>query len=421
MGSKSPASSRCSPKPMAVAQYDAVGRGRGRSARSLVLVLVGAVVVAAGGAAVGSRFATPAQRAADARPPVPSLITMPLKRGVLNARIVFRATLQDSGSFAIPALGPEDGSLPIVTALDVAQGTTVTAGQVIAAVAGRPVVILPGRIPAFRAMSEGVSGVDVGELQDALDQLGFGIGSDAAGVYGVGTATAVRALFLRIGYPPITAPAIGGASTSPQPRGGRPKPLPQLATVPLGEIAFVPSLPARVASVQVRLGGRATGTLATAGSGMLTMRTSIPWGEAANLRSGQLGWARSDLDGRRIRVRIVHVTPPTGSASTAGGSVPSAHVQLQPVGPVPSALDGQNLGVTIQTARTRRRTWIVPVAAIVTTAAGQSFIGIADAGGRTRQVQVMPGLVSGGQEAVSTARGGLAVGEQVVIGTGGGS
>jgi len=54
-------------------------------------------------------------------------------------------------------------------------------------------------------------------------------------------------------------------------------------------------------------------------------------------------------------------------------------------------LVGQNVQVTIKTATSRTKTWIVPVAAITTTANGKSFITVIGKSRREVTMRVTPG------------------------------
>lgn len=106
-----------------------------------------------------------------------------------------------------------------VTTIDVANGEEVTAGQQVYSVGLKPVVALPGAVPAFRDLAEGVRGADVRQLEDFLVAEGLLSGADDR--YGSSTVEAVRTWQESWG----------------QPRTG---------TVLATEVLFVPTLPARV-------------------------------------------------------------------------------------------------------------------------------------------------------------------------------
>ena len=62
----------------------------------------------------------------------------------------------------------------------------------VAEVSGRPVFLLTGTVPMYRALGPGAVGPDVAQLQDGLRELGFKI-ADAKGTFGDGTLAATLA------------------------------------------------------------------------------------------------------------------------------------------------------------------------------------------------------------------------------------
>lgn len=108
-----------------------------------------------------------------------------------------------------------------VTTVKVKPGDEVKQGSILYSVNLRPVVIAQGAIPSFRALSNGVSGADVKQLQAMLAALGLFHGTQD-GKFGYNTSVAVRAWQSRLGVD-------------------------QDGAVLPGDIVFVPSLPTRVA------------------------------------------------------------------------------------------------------------------------------------------------------------------------------
>jgi HlyD family secretion protein len=191
-------------------------RRRGGMVVGAVLALTVAVGVVA--FLIGRGVSTPAQQAARAKPPTASLLTAPVMLTHARTTVVLRGTLTDGGAISVGVPGDLSGDLAVVTAVATAPGALVNDGSLIAAVAGRPVFVMRGQIPAYSTMSYGSSGIDVTELQAALEATGFSVGSDTAGTYGAGTAAAVAELYQRAGYAPVTAPGpasgSGGSSRS---------------------------------------------------------------------------------------------------------------------------------------------------------------------------------------------------------------
>ncbi len=179
-------------------------RGRGGLVVGAVLALT--VVVGVVAFLIGRGVSTPAQQAARARAPAASVLTAPVVLTHARTTVVLRGTLTDGGAISVGAPGDLGGDLAVATAVATAPGAQVNEGSLIAAVAGRPVFVLRGQIPAYSTMSYGSSGIEVSELQAGLETVGFSIGSDTAGTYGTGTAAAVADLYQRVGFAAITAP-----------------------------------------------------------------------------------------------------------------------------------------------------------------------------------------------------------------------
>lgn len=386
-------------------------RERGGLVVGAVLVLT--VVVAVVAFLIGRGVSTPAEQAARAKAPVPSELTAPVALTHARTTVVLRGTLTDGGAISVGVPGDLSGDLAVVTAVGTSSGAHVADGSLIAAVAGRPVFVMQGRIPAYSAMSYGSTGIEVNELQAGLDAAGFGVGFDTAGTYGAGTAAAVAELYKRAGYAPVTAPGTAAGSGGP---GGPHKAKPvQYATVPLGEIMFTPSLPVTVVSV-AHLGQTiASGKpLATLGSGRLTFETNTDLNTASLLRVGATGRATSDLSNGSFKIRLI--AKRAGSGPDGG---PGSKLTLTPVRSAAAApFVGQNMALHVQTGQAAGLQWVVPESAVVTNASGASSVTVVH-GSRQVSVPVQAGLAYAGQEVVRPIHGGLKAGDQVVIGLGG--
>ncbi|HYW26932.1 MAG TPA: peptidoglycan-binding domain-containing protein [Terriglobales bacterium] len=114
-----------------------------------------------------------------------------------------------------------------------APGAVVQQGQTLYAVAGRPVVVLNGAVPAYRELAPGASGDDVRQLERDLIDLGFATAADLAvdGSFTGADAAAVSRWQAALGVP-------------------------QTGVVRLGEVVFAPG-PVRVAAVHAALGAEA--------------------------------------------------------------------------------------------------------------------------------------------------------------------
>jgi hypothetical protein len=377
---------------------------RGRGVLAVIVALTTIVGVAA--FFIGRGVQTPAEQAAKAAPPSASLLTAPLRRRPVRAVIVLRATLHDDGAVAVDGPLASNGDLPVVSAIAMSKGSVIVDGDLIGAVAGRPVIVMQGVVPAYAAMRYGSTGVDVTELQRGLAALGYSLGSDEAGVYGAGTAAAVGRLYARAGYSAVDMP--GPARTAK--RAAKPV---QYATVPLGEVAFVPSLPVDIVAV-ARPGSTLSNTkpLARLADGRLTFTVSTDINTGGLLVHGSLGRAVSDISGGSFAIRLVakHQASQNGTPHTALSFAPvSQHAATSYV--------GQNMGLRVSTGQRGGLQWVVPVAAVVTSANGASSVTVIR-DGHQLSVPVRAGLAYQGSEVVTPLSGRFYNGEQVSLGTG---
>jgi hypothetical protein len=383
-----------------------------RERGGLVVAAVLALTVVVGVVAflIGRGVSTPAQQAARAKAPAASLLTAPVVLTHARTTVVLRGTLTDGGAISVGAPGDLSGDLAVVTAVATAPGAQVDDGSLIAAVAGRPVFVLQGQIPAYSTMSYGSTGVEVTELQAGLEAVGFSIGSDTAGTYAAGTAAAVADLYQRVGYAPVTAAGPAGGSGAKQ--NARPA---QYATAPLGEVMFTPSLPVTVVSV-AHLGQTiASGKpLAKLGSGRLSFQATTDVNTASLLKIGATGRATSDLSNGSFAIKLSAKRP-----GGAPGGGPGSLLTFTPVNPAAAApYVGQNMALHVGTGQAGGLQWVVPVSAVITNASGASSVTVLQ-GSRQVSVPVQAGLAYAGREVVRPIDGGLTAGDQVVIGLGG--
>lgn len=315
---------------------------------------------------IGRGVSTPAQQAARTRPPTPSLLTAPVRLIHARTRIVLRGTLEDGGTISIGVPRDLGGDLAVVTAVAATRGTEVADGSLIAAVAGRPVFVMPGHIPAYATMSYGSSGVDVAELQAALAALGSTTAPDRSGTFGTGTAAAVGAFYRRAGYAPVTTSVMvrGGYG-----RGRKPV-VEAYPSVPLGEISFVPRLPVEVVSAP-RAGQTlgAGGSLGELGSGRLAFSVKTNVNTASLLAVGSRGRATSDFTGGSFAIML------SAKHGAGGSNGPATTLTFVPVSPSSAAsYVGQNMALRVSTGHGAGLQWVVPESAVVTNASGGSSV-----------------------------------------------
>jgi peptidoglycan hydrolase-like protein with peptidoglycan-binding domain len=317
----------------------------------------------------------------------------------------------------------------------VAAGQTISNGEKLAEIDGEPLFALTGRVPAWRDITPGESGPDVAELQKALGSLGYYTGGDTPGFFGTATQDAVSLYYEHLGY---TAPATGG--------------------VPMADVIFLPSLPAKVIAVNGAKGQQpGQPFLELAARGSLALTGELPPAYAAQVKPGLKVKIFDEVTGIHATGTISDVGTATtitpigaivnvgggsasvgsagatgagstgsGSTGTAGssnsgsatnpGATPFIPLAVQPSKPLPAALNGENVLVTVETGRTEGAVLTVPVAAIVTTGSGTSYVTVAGADGKQTQVAVTPGISENGYVQVTPVTAGkLAAGDSVVV------
>jgi peptidoglycan hydrolase-like protein with peptidoglycan-binding domain len=384
--------------------HGAPSHGRATAAVGAVVALT--IVIGVVAYLIGEDVATPAQQAARTRAPRPSLLTAPVERTRARTAVVLRGTLVDGAPISVGVPNNLDGDLAVVSAVGASRGTEVRAGSLIAAVAGRPVFVMPGQIPAYAEMSYGSSGAPVVELQAALARLGLSTAPDRTGIFGAGTAAAVGAFYSQAGYAAPTTSLIVSKDVGTRRRFVTTR----YPSVPLGEIAFVSGLPAEV--VSARSAGQTLGTsawLAKLGSGRLAFSVTTNVNTASLLRVGVTGHAKSDYSSGSVAIRLSAKRRATNGTATRLTFVPVSLLSAAPY-------IGQNMALRVSTGAGGLQ-WVVPVSAVVTNAAGASSVTVLH-GAKQVPVPVQPGLAFAGSEVVRPTNGGLAVGDEVVIGLG---
>jgi peptidoglycan hydrolase-like protein with peptidoglycan-binding domain len=417
-------------------------RGRLRRRRNVLIgVGTGAGLLAVGGLIGASFVKSPAQVAADTAPPAATVTTAPVVSQILTSSVQMRGMVYPSTEYDVYASAPESSgsgsaaaanastgsaSTPVyVTKLDVATGSTIRNGEQLAEIDGAPLFALTGAVPAWRDLLPGDSGPDVAELQSALASLGYYDGADTPGYYGPATEDAVYDYFWHLGYTP---PSDGG--------------------VPEADVVFLPSLPATVLAVNGAVGQQpGQPFLELADRDSLALTGELPPGYAGQVKAGLKVQIYDELTGIHATGTVADLgttttTVPTGTVVPIGGSgsaasgassdssssadssgsansagdTPFVPLDVRPSAALPAALDGENVLVTVETGQTEGPVLTVPVAAIVTSASGTSYVTVVGAHGRQSNVAVTPGLSEDGYVQVTpTAAGTLRAGDNVVV------
>jgi multidrug efflux pump subunit AcrA (membrane-fusion protein) len=172
----------------------------------LVWFVAGVAVLSLVAGIVLSRLVvSPAQAAADAEPPEAGPITVPVERRTLDNDVTLRADATYDDAVSVKIETGDLGGPAVVTGQVPEVGAELGAANVALEIAGRPVIVLPGELPAYRSLRVGVSGPDVLQLKAALGAVGIDPGRADSDLYDAATASAVEKLYAQVGYPAPSA------------------------------------------------------------------------------------------------------------------------------------------------------------------------------------------------------------------------
>jgi peptidoglycan hydrolase-like protein with peptidoglycan-binding domain len=386
---------------------DSAGYARPRRGRIiLIAVVIVAVIGAVGGLLVSTSIKSPADLAAQSQPPRLTQLTATVRRQVISSTVLAQGAVSQPAEVSGPAAsgggGGSAGAQPIVTQIFLHIGTDVVPGSVILEVAGRPVFVFAGTIPAYRNLVPGETGDDVAELQAALLALGFGLGADTSGVYGPGTAAGVAAFYQSIGY---SAPKI---STGPKADRG--------AMMPLSEFMFVPRFPAHLASIGAKVGRTASGALVTLSMGNPAIAGQLNPSDRGLVRPGMKVTITNTVTGKSVRGRVTSVKSRTKTKGSISGGI-YLPMRIKPRRPLPTSLIGQNVTLTITAAHSSGPVLAVPEAAVFASVDGSTYVTKVTATHAQVKVPVRTGITGDGLVQITPVSGGtLTAGDTVVTG-----
>ena len=368
-----------------VAEDARASRGRRRGGwvvAGLVVVVLAAEVVSAGRAGVFS----PAGSSRSGQQGAPAAATAVVARRDITATMPVSATLGYAGSWTVRGQG--GGTLTWLPSA----GKVIRQGRALYRVDnGSPVVLLYGRVPAWRNLEEGETGADVSQLNHDLVALGNASRPEisAAGwdYFSGETAYGVQKLETHL-----------GVSSRP-------------GSLPLGQVVFEPTA-LRVATVTGSLGGPVSGPVLTATSDRHAVTVPLDVSDQSEVKAGD----------------TVTVTLPDGStmpgvvsavgkvATTSSGPGGSTSIPLYVTLTRPSAagsLDQAPVTVNITTASVRN-VLVVPVTALLAQSSGGYVVEVVGAGDTRRYVPVRPGIFDDTSGLVQVT-GALNPGQRVVV------
>ena len=274
-------------------------------------------------------------------------------------------------------------------------GRVVRQGQVLYRVDGKPVVLLYGRVPAYRSLAEGatasdVTGRDVEQLNRDLVDLGYASRSQldpSSDEFSWATKAALERLQKHLGVA-------------------------QTGKLALGDVVFFPYA-ARITKVQPTLG-----TSAGPGSPVL-QATSTARRVSIDLDAAEQSEVKV---GDKVTITLPGGTTTLGRVSSvgkvataSGSSAPTVPVEVAPLHPAATgSLDQAPVRVWITTA-TVRNVLVVPVAALLALASGGYAVEEVTPRGAHHLVPVQLGMFDDDAGLVQVTGSGLAAGQRVVV------
>jgi multidrug efflux pump subunit AcrA (membrane-fusion protein) len=281
-----------------------------------------------------------------------------------------------------------------------APGSVVTQGRPLYWIDGRPVPLLYGALPAYRALRQGVSGADVQQLEQDLIALGYATSANLAadGSFTGADAAAVCRWQAALGAP-------------------------QTGAVNLGDAVFLPGA-IRVTALHATAGGAAQGGQPVLDYTPTTRVVSVALNPSlsSQVRTGEA--VTVDLpDGRtRLTGRVSDVS--TVAAQQQGGG--QTQTQTQNGGPQAtigvtiafddpsrvSSLDQAPVTVDVVT-QSVQDVLTVPVNALLALAGGGYGVEVVESNGQRRLLTVQTGIFD--NSLVQVSGGGLSEGMNVVV------
>jgi peptidoglycan hydrolase-like protein with peptidoglycan-binding domain len=381
------------------------GPDRLRHRRNIVVAIVVLIVIAVAGAALlTTEIKSPAQQAAQTRPPALTQLTATVQQTVLTTTVLAQGVVGAPHEVTASVSGGGGGASgqnvqSIVTRVFRRKGSLIGQGTVIFEVAGQPFFVLEGTVPAYRNLEPGETGQDIVQLQAGLESLGYGIGGDTSGDFGPGTAAAVSAFYQGIGYKPQQNTAGPRADRGP--------------VIPLGEYAFVPRLPARIVKLGASVGQAPKGPTLALGSPVIKGQLSPS--DDRVVRPGMRVTITEPGTGVTLSGRVTSVSRTTASSASISGGL-YVHMGIKPDRTLPMSLVGQDVSLAIASARSSGPVLAVPEAAVFASADGGTYVSKLTGASQVK-VPVKIGISGNGLlQVIPRQPGALRAGDRVVTG-----
>jgi hypothetical protein len=301
----------------------------------------------------------------------------------LSETTTVNATLGYAGSYTVRGQG--SGTLTWLPSA----GKAIDQGQVLYRVDnGAPVVLLYGSVPDWRAMSEGITGADVTQLNHDLVNLGYAKSGDISALgwdyYSWETTYGVEQLQSALG---ISSPS---------------------GSLTLGSVVFEPAA-IRVSNLMGSLGGPAAGPVLAATSAQHVVTIALDASLQDAVAAGDA--VRVTLPGGSVTPGVISSVGKVASGSGSSATIP-VYVRLthpQAAG----SLDQAPVTVNITTVSVPN-VLAVPVAALLAQSSGGYAVEVTSAGGARHLVPVTVGIFDDA-DGLAQVTGALTPGQHVVV------
>jgi hypothetical protein len=318
----------------------------------------------------------------------PPPATATVVRQALSATTPVSATLGYAGSYAVTGQGT--GTLTWLPSA----GQVIRQGQVLYKTDnGAPVVLLYGRVPAWRALYEGLTGQDVSQLNHDLVRLGYADRADIVALgwdyYSWETAYGVRQLETHLGvsWPP--------------------------GSLSLGQVVFKPEA-LRVSQVTGSLGGSASGPVLQATTGRQVVMIPLAASQQSEVKVGDKVTVTLP-DGTTTRGVVSSVGKVATTSESAGTATTTIPVQVTLTDPkAAGTLDQAPVTVNVTTQSSAGQVLAVPVTALLAQSSGGYDVEVVGPGNTRRYVPVTPGIFDDADGLVQVT-GALSPGQRVVV------
>jgi hypothetical protein len=386
MSTTSSASAAAEAAPMGAAG----GSWRWRRLRWIVLVGVVVPAVAVAAVAVVDPFAksVPVRGVVDNGD---STSTLAVTRQDLSSQTQVSATLGYAGSYSV--VNQVQGTVTSLPSV----GRLVSQGQVLYGVSGAPVVLLYGMTPAYRTLSEGLTGADVEELNADLGALGYVTSAELSPTSDEFT------WWTEVGVEKLQA-ELGVTDNG---------------TLSQGQAVFLPTA-ARITSVLATLGAPAQPGQSVLSATSTTRQVSVALGADQQSEAAVGDQVTIALPNNKTTPGVVLsvgtvATSSSSGSSGSGSSSPTITVLVDPTEPAATGdWDQAPVDVTIVTGSVTNAL-VVPVDALLAQSGGGYAVEVVDSDGIHRLEDVSLGLFDDVDGLVQVTGSGLVAGQRIVV------